>query len=323
MHTLIGGAAAKPVRHAPQRARHAPLHADRARALPEAPRRGRARARLRDRPLLPQRGHQHAAQPRVHDARVLPGVRDVRRPDGLHRGAAARHRRAPRRGDAGRARRVEGARGPSRSTQPFARVPMDRAVAAAAERTAIPAWLAAVEDGGGAGARRAPRRRTSASTSRSGRSRRPAPRPSTGATFARRLGKCDSDGERLFALLRVRRRAVPGRRLPHRRTARTRCPCSSRTTRSRSRRSRAATTRTPSSSDRFELFVHGRELVQRLQRAQRSGRPGRTLPRAGRAARRAATKRRWTTTRTTSARSSTGCRRRRASAWASIGSSWR
>ena len=38
------------------------------------------------------------------------------------------------------------------------------------------------------------------------------------------------------------------------------CRSSSRTTRSRSRPSRAGTTRAPSSCDRFELFVHGREL---------------------------------------------------------------
>ena len=68
-----------PLRDAPQRARHAPLHEDRAGALLEAPPRRRPRARLRDRPLLPQRRHLDPAQSRVHDARVLLGVRDVRR----------------------------------------------------------------------------------------------------------------------------------------------------------------------------------------------------------------------------------------------------
>ena len=62
------------VRHASQRARHAALHAHRARALPEAADGRRHRARVRDQPQLPERGDLDAAQPRVHDARVLPGA---------------------------------------------------------------------------------------------------------------------------------------------------------------------------------------------------------------------------------------------------------
>ncbi len=49
------------VQDAPQRPRHASLPAHRARALPQAPGRGRLRARLRDQPQLPQRGRVHAA----------------------------------------------------------------------------------------------------------------------------------------------------------------------------------------------------------------------------------------------------------------------
>ncbi len=49
------------VRDAPQRARHAAVPAHRARALPQAPARGRLRARLRDQPLVPQRGHERLA----------------------------------------------------------------------------------------------------------------------------------------------------------------------------------------------------------------------------------------------------------------------
>ena len=45
-----------PVPHASQRARHRSVSADRARALPEAARRGRPRARLRDQPQFPERG---------------------------------------------------------------------------------------------------------------------------------------------------------------------------------------------------------------------------------------------------------------------------
>ena len=41
-------------------------------------RRRRHRAGLRDQPQLPERGDLDAAQPRVHDARVLPGLRDYR-----------------------------------------------------------------------------------------------------------------------------------------------------------------------------------------------------------------------------------------------------
>jgi hypothetical protein len=82
-----GGA---PVRHPPQRARHGPVPAHRARAVPQAPGGRRLRARLRDQPQLPQRGAVHAAQPRVHHARALPGLCGLPRPDGPHRGAAAR-----------------------------------------------------------------------------------------------------------------------------------------------------------------------------------------------------------------------------------------
>src|SRR5437879_350888 len=65
-----------------QRPRPRPLPAHRPRALPQAPARGRLRARLRDQPELPERGNLDDAQPRVHDARVLSGVRRLRRPDG-------------------------------------------------------------------------------------------------------------------------------------------------------------------------------------------------------------------------------------------------
>ena len=79
MQPIPGGAIARPFKTHPQRARHGPLPAHRPRALPEAARGGRLRARVRDQPQLPQRGHLDAAQPRVHDARVLPGVRATTR----------------------------------------------------------------------------------------------------------------------------------------------------------------------------------------------------------------------------------------------------
>jgi len=52
----------KAVRHAPQRARHAPFHAHRTRALLEALVVGH-RAGVRDRPVLPERGNLDASQP--------------------------------------------------------------------------------------------------------------------------------------------------------------------------------------------------------------------------------------------------------------------
>ena len=79
--------AGQAVHHPPQRARHGALPADRARALPEAADRRWLRAGVRDGPGVPQRGPVHAPQPRVHDARALPGLRRLPRRDGAHRGA--------------------------------------------------------------------------------------------------------------------------------------------------------------------------------------------------------------------------------------------
>ena len=67
------------VHDAPQRARPHAVPAHRHRALPQAPDRRRPRARLRARQGLPQRGHLAQAQPRVHDARVVRGLRRLRR----------------------------------------------------------------------------------------------------------------------------------------------------------------------------------------------------------------------------------------------------
>ena len=93
------------VHHPPQRARPRPLPADRDRALPEALRRRRDRARLRARQGLPQRGGLVQAQPRVHDARVVRGLRRLRGRGGAARGAGRPGRRAGQRDDQGRARR--------------------------------------------------------------------------------------------------------------------------------------------------------------------------------------------------------------------------
>ena len=74
------------VHHPPQRARHRHVPADRAGAAAEAPDRRRHEPGLRGQPRLSQRGPRHAPQPRVHDARGLPGVRRLPRHDGPDRG---------------------------------------------------------------------------------------------------------------------------------------------------------------------------------------------------------------------------------------------
>ena len=82
-----------PVRDELERVRHRPLPAHRPRALPQARRRRRHRAGVRDQPQLPQRGRRLDAQPRVRDARGLPGLRRLQHDRRPH---AAAH---PRRGD--------------------------------------------------------------------------------------------------------------------------------------------------------------------------------------------------------------------------------
>ena len=74
LQPIYGGGARAAVHDAPQRARPRRLPAHRDRALPQAADRGRARARLRARQGLPQRGALVQAQPRVHDARVVRGL---------------------------------------------------------------------------------------------------------------------------------------------------------------------------------------------------------------------------------------------------------
>jgi lysyl-tRNA synthetase class 2 len=80
---------------------------------------------------------------------------------------------------------------------PFARIPMDSAVAAAAERTAIPQWIAAIEDGGG-------RALVSVLANSFGEHIKEWAKSSPRAkaldwgNFRKAFAKCDSDGERLF-----------------------------------------------------------------------------------------------------------------------------
>jgi lysyl-tRNA synthetase class 2 len=81
---------------------------------------------------------------------------------------------------------------------PFERVSMDRAVAAAAERTAIPQWVAAVEEKGGAGLVELLRGDFGEKIKEWARSS-PRAKALDWGNFRKGLGKCDNDGERLFA----------------------------------------------------------------------------------------------------------------------------
>ena len=80
------------IRDPPQRAGPGHVPAGGAGAVPQAPGGGRLRARLRDQPELPQRGRQHPAQPRIHHAGAVPGLRHLRGDHGPDRGTGARRR---------------------------------------------------------------------------------------------------------------------------------------------------------------------------------------------------------------------------------------
>jgi lysyl-tRNA synthetase class 2 len=82
--------------------------------------------------------------------------------------------------------------------EPFERVPMDRAVALAAERTAIPEWVAAVEAAGGS-ALVSLLKPGFAGRIKEWAQASPRARSVDWSNFRQNLGACDSDGERLFA----------------------------------------------------------------------------------------------------------------------------
>jgi len=142
--------------------------------------------------------------------------------------------------------------------QPFVRIPMDRAVATAAERTAIPQWLAVVEDRGGNGLVDLLRTDFGEHIKEWAKSS-PRARSLDWGNFRKGLAKCDSDGERLFAcyeylaepFLVEDYRSDDGKRsvpvfvqdYPFEVSP-------------LARRNDA----NPELTDRFELFVHGREL---------------------------------------------------------------
>jgi lysyl-tRNA synthetase class 2 len=82
--------------------------------------------------------------------------------------------------------------------EPFVRLEMDRALAAAAERTAIPEWIAAVEDRGGSGVVDLVRDNFGERIKEWAKSSPRAGEIDWG-NFRKGLSHCDSDGERLFA----------------------------------------------------------------------------------------------------------------------------
>jgi lysyl-tRNA synthetase class 2 len=83
--------------------------------------------------------------------------------------------------------------------QPFVRIPMDRAVAAGAERTAIPEWLSVVEERGGMALVELLRADFVDRIKEWARSS-PRAKALDWGNLRKGLAKCDNDGERLFCL---------------------------------------------------------------------------------------------------------------------------
>ena len=110
--------------------------------------RRRDRSRLRARQGLPQRGHLAQAQPRVHDARVVRGLRGLQ---GRRRAARAARRRRSRSASSGR-RRSSGTATRSTSAPPWRRVTLRDAIK---ERTGLD--LARASEPRGARRRAGPR----------------------------------------------------------------------------------------------------------------------------------------------------------------------
>jgi lysyl-tRNA synthetase class 2 len=141
---------------------------------------------------------------------------------------------------------------------PFARVPMDRAVSVAAERTAIPEWVAAVEDGGGA-ALVALLRADFGEHIKGWAKASPRAKALDWSNFRKGMLRCESDGERLFACYEYLAEPFLGddyRTADGARSVPVIVKDYPFETSPLARRNDAR----PELTDRFELFVHGREL---------------------------------------------------------------
>ena len=202
MQPMAGGALARPftTHHNALDLDLYPAH--RARAVSEAADGRRLRARVRDQPQLPERGHLDAAQSRVHDARVLRSVRGLRAPDAADRGDAGRGRA---RGDRRRStRRSASTRSRSRRRTGGCRCARAAAEAASATARAAPVTEADLRDRAraaevahalGLEVQPSPRRRQDRDDDLRGALGRPSwcsRRSST--TFRRRSRRCPSSG---------------------------------------------------------------------------------------------------------------------------------
>jgi lysyl-tRNA synthetase class 2 len=141
---------------------------------------------------------------------------------------------------------------------PFVRIPMDRAVAEAAERTAIPQWLSAVGDRGGAGLVDLLRGDFGEHIKEWAKSS-PRAKGLDWGNFRKGLSKCDSDGERLFACYEYLAEPYLGQDY---RTddGKLSVPVFVKDYPFEVSPLARRNDRDPRLTDRFELFVHGREV---------------------------------------------------------------
>jgi lysyl-tRNA synthetase class 2 len=142
--------------------------------------------------------------------------------------------------------------------EPFARVPMDRAVAAAAERAAIPPWVAAAAESGGRGVV-ALLAGEFGDKIKEWSKASPRAKAIDWGNLRKGIAKCENDGERLFAayeyvaepFLSEDYRSADGKRS---------VPVFVKDYPFEVSPLARRNDRAPELTDRFELFVHGREV---------------------------------------------------------------
>ncbi len=190
---------------------------------------------------------------------------------------------------------------------------MDRVVAEAAERTSIPAWLAAVGDRGGAGLVELLRQDFGQDIKEWAKSS-PRAKALDWSNFRKGLAKCSSDGERLFAcyeylaepFLTQDFRTDDGKHS---------IPVFVKDYPFEVSPLARRNDRDPQLTDRFELFVHGRELCNAFSELNDPDDQGPPSSRPRSSARPRASEETMDFDRATSGRWSTACRRQRASGW--------